>query len=101
MARALPGKPTYVSLGCVFPTSTKPKIDIAGLDYVRSGLATLRDTGVGHVAIGGITRDNVTHVLAAGAQCVAIGAGVTGAASPSDTCKWFKEKLDEHFAKHS
>jgi thiamine-phosphate pyrophosphorylase len=52
--------PTYVSLGPVFSTGTKPTAQPVGLDYVRQGTRILADTGIGHVAIGGITLDNVT-----------------------------------------
>jgi len=99
LERAIDTRPSYVSLGCVFPTPTKPKIDIASLDYVRAGLARLRDTGVSHVAIGGITYDNVTQVLAAGAERVAICEAITAAPKPGDACRRFKEKIAEHFEK--
>ncbi len=101
LERALPTRPSYVSLGCVFPTPTKPKIDIAGLDYVRTALERLRDTGTSHVAIGGITFDNVTQVLAAGAERVAVCEAITGAPNPADTCRRFKEKIGVHFDKSS
>ena len=47
---ALPGRPSYVSLGPAFPTPTKPDIEIAGADYIKQGLATLAETGISHVA---------------------------------------------------
>jgi thiamine-phosphate pyrophosphorylase len=87
--------PSYVSLGPVFPTATKPKIDLAGLDYVRRGLDRLAGTGVGHVAIGGITRDNVEQVLRAGAECIAVCAAVTHAPDPIDACRRLKARITE------
>jgi thiamine-phosphate pyrophosphorylase len=59
--------PTYVSLGPVFPTPTKPGVAPVGLDYVKQGLEKLVGTGIGHVAIGGITLENVGEVLETGA----------------------------------
>lgn len=99
LERALPARPTYVSLGCIFPTPTKPKIDIAGFDYVRAGLARLGETGVSHVAIGGITHENVEKVFRAGAQRVAVCEAITGAPSPGDACRRFKDRIAEFFPK--
>lgn len=85
--------PSYVSLGPVFATPTKPKIEPAGLDYVRQGLEKLTDTGVSHVAIGGITRDNVEQVVRAGAERIAVCAAVTHAADPADACRRLKARI--------
>ena len=88
--RALPG---YAALGCVFPTTTKPGIEIAGLDYVREGLRRLADTGISHVAIGGITDKNVEQVIRAGARRVAVGAAVAKAADPAEACRRLRDKI--------
>jgi len=85
--------PTYVSLGPVFPTPTKPTIDVAGPDYVRRGLERLAGTGVSHVAIGGITAENVGQVVRTGAERVAVCTAVTNAANPTDACRKLKEKI--------
>ncbi len=58
--------PTYVSLGPVFSTGTKPTAEPVGLDYVRDAINVLADTGIAGVAIGGITPKNVAKVLEAG-----------------------------------
>jgi thiamine-phosphate pyrophosphorylase len=93
--RAVASRPAYVSLGPVFATPTKPGLTTAGLDYVRQGLATLADTGVGHVAIGGITRENVDQVLRAGAKCIAVCSAVTGAPDPAQSCRRLKSRMTE------
>ena len=90
---ALPGRPSYVSLGPAFPTPTKPEIEIAGTEYIRQGLARLEESGVSHVAIGGITIDNVEQVIRAGAQRVAVCSTVTKAADPAEACRRLKDKL--------
>ncbi len=87
--------PSYVSLGSAFATPTKPKIDVAGLDYVRQGLERLAGTGVDHVAIGGITRENLEQVLRVGVQRVAVCAAVTQAPDPADACRRFKARITE------
>lgn len=85
--------PTYVSLGPVFSTGTKPDAEPVGLDYVRQGTKVLVDTGVGSVAIGGITPENVEDVLKAGARAIAVCSAVTKARDPVTACRVLKEKI--------
>jgi thiamine-phosphate pyrophosphorylase len=84
---------TYVSLGPVFSTGTKPTAEPVGLDYVKQATEILGGTGIGHVAIGGITLDNVEDVLNAGAKAIAVCSAVTGAADPTAVCRALKEKI--------
>ncbi len=92
---ALPALPSYVSLGPAFATPTKPNIEIAGTQYIHEGLEKLAATGISHVAIGGITLNNVEEVIAAGAQRVAVCATVTKAAEPAEACRRLKERIVE------
>jgi len=85
--------PTYVSLGPVFATGTKPTAEPVGLDYVKQGVEILDGTGIGHVAIGGITLDNVEDVLNAGAKAIAVCSAVTESADPTTACRALKEKI--------
>ncbi len=85
--------PSYVSLGPVFATKIKPTAEPVGLDYVRQGTEKLADTGIGNVAIGGITLDNVEKVLNAGARAIAVCAAVTETADPTAACRELKEKI--------
>jgi len=84
---------TYVGLGPVFATPTKPGADAVGLEYVTSATQELAGTGIGHVAIGGITPDNVEQVLKAGAESIAVCSAVTHASDPAAACRIFKEKI--------
>ncbi len=95
LERAVGAMPSYVSLGPAFATVTKPKIEVAGPDYIRHGLERLAETGVSHVAIGGITHENVELLLRAGVQRVAVCAAVTEAPSPADACRRIKDKMAE------
>jgi thiamine-phosphate pyrophosphorylase len=90
-----PALPSYVSLGPAFATPTKPGLEIAGVDYIQQGLERLAGTGIGHVAIGGITADNVEQVVEAGAERVAIGTAITKAADPSEACRRLKDRIIE------
>ncbi len=86
-------RPTYVSLGPVFATVTKPTAEPVGLDYVRQATEKLAGTGIGSVAIGGITLDNVEDVLNAGAVSVAVCSAVTETDDPAAACHALKEKI--------
>jgi thiamine-phosphate pyrophosphorylase len=85
---------TYVGLGPVFATLTKPGADAVGLEYVTSAMQELADTGIGHVAIGGITPDNIESVLGAGAESIAVCSAVTHASDPAAACQNFKEQIE-------
>ena len=87
-------RPTYAALGPVFATGTKPDVPPVGLEYVRQAPEILAGTGIGNVAIGGITVDNVEQVLSAGAASIAVCAAVTKADDPTAACRALKDKID-------
>ena len=86
---------TYVGLGPVFATATKPGADAVGLEYVTGATQVLAGMGIGHTAIGGITPDNVERVLEAGARSIAVCSAVTHASDPAAACRAFKDKIDD------
>jgi thiamine-phosphate pyrophosphorylase len=86
-------RPTYVSLGPVFNTKTKPKSPPVGLEYIRQSRQILADSGIGHVAIGGITLDNIEEVISAGVNCISVCSAVIEAKDPRAICKAMKEKI--------
>jgi thiamine-phosphate pyrophosphorylase len=86
--------PTYVGLGPVFPTATKPGAGAVGLEYVTGAMQVLAGIGIGHVAIGGITPDNVEKVLNAGGESIAVCSAVTQASDPAAACRTFKDKIE-------
>jgi thiamine-phosphate pyrophosphorylase len=65
----------YIAIGPIFPTSTKqnpdPPIGLPGLSQVRQVVGEIP-----LVAIGGITAERASEVLAAGADSVAIVRGL-------------------------
>ena len=85
--------PTYVGLGPVFETKTKPGAKAVGLGYVRQAGEILGEHGISGVAIGGITPDNVDKVLAAGARSIAVCSAVTEVADPAAACRVLKDKI--------
>ena len=89
-------RPTYVGLGPVFATPTKPDAPAVGLDYVEKAVKILASEGIGHVAIGGITPGNVEQILDAGATSIAVCSAVTGADDPTAACRVLKEKISAY-----
>jgi thiamine-phosphate pyrophosphorylase len=85
--------PTYVSLGPVFSTGTKPDVRPVGVAYVSEAINVLADTGIGHVVIGGITLDNIDDVLCAGARAIAVCSAVTEVVDPLAACRALKGKI--------
>lgn len=68
-ARAAHSGADYVAIGSVFASATKPGAKRASLENL---LAAKRVSGLPAVAIGGITLDNATRALAAGADMLAV-----------------------------
>jgi thiamine-phosphate pyrophosphorylase len=85
--------PTYVSLGPIYTTPTKPAVKSVGLEYIGQSKQILADTGICSVAIGGINLTNIEEVLVAGIQTVAVCSAVTKASDPAAVCRALKEKI--------
>src|SRR5262245_17194485 len=80
----------YIGIGPVFATPTKPTYNPVGLELVRTVTAGVK---VPHVAIGGIDASNVSQVLAAGAERVAIVRAVCGAQDIAAAARTMKEAI--------
>lgn len=63
----------YIGVGPIFPSSTKPRDYLPGLEYGKQAAANIR---IPVVAIAGITTENVSQVAAAGIKAVAVTAAV-------------------------
>ena len=94
LCRACKQDPTYVSLGPVFATSTKPGLKPVGLEYVTKAAEALTSTGICHVAVGGINLDNIGRVIDAGAEKIAVCSAVTGTPDPAEACRALKQKIN-------
>jgi len=76
----------YIAVGSMFPTQTKPDFELVGPELVRALRPETRGPLIG---IGGITRDNVTQVIRAGADGVAVISAVCGAPDPAAATREF------------
>jgi len=65
----------YIGVGPIFPSATKPRDFVAGLDYARQVTAEI---SIPSVAIAGITEENVEQVIATGIKAIAVTAAVCG-----------------------
>jgi thiamine-phosphate pyrophosphorylase len=83
----------YVSLGPVFATDTKPQVPAVGLDYLKQGLTTANNSGIGHAAIGGITLENIDQILKIGARTIAVCSAICSSDRPRQTCRLLKQKI--------
>ena len=80
----------YVAVGSMFPTGSKTGFRLVGPDLVRR---VRPEIPVPLVAIGGITVDNVTEVIRAGADAVAVISAVCAASDPAAAARRFLETI--------
>jgi thiamine-phosphate pyrophosphorylase len=84
---------TYVGLGPVYATDTKPGAEPVGLGYAKRAVALLSQTGIGHAAIGGINLENIDEVLKTGIKTVAVCSAVTDSDAPKTVCQRLKSRI--------
>ena len=87
---ALAAGADYVAIGPVYATDTKPTAKPATLDYVRWAAANV---GIPWFAIGGISLQNLEHVMAAGAQRVCVVSAILKSDDVVGACRAFKERM--------
>ena len=80
----------YLAFGAFFPSTTKPGARRATPALLREA----RALGLPLVAIGGITPENGGALIAAGADCLAVVAGVFGATDIRAAAEQFKKLFD-------
>jgi thiamine-phosphate pyrophosphorylase len=90
--QALADGADYVAVGSIFPTGSKAGFHLVGPELVRK-LRPLIPVPL--VAIGGITEENVTEVIEAGADAVAVISAVCGVPDPEAATRRFLERIGE------
>ena len=88
--RALEARPSYIAIGPVYATGTKPGAKPVGLDYVRWAAANVK---IPWFAIGGITMGNVDDVIAAGARRICVVSAILNAPRVREACHAFAERI--------
>jgi len=90
--QAVQDSANYVAFGSIFPSPTKPQAPVAGIEVLLEARKTL---SVPIVAIGGISLDNLHHVLATNIDSVAIISGVFGNDDVTDAAKRFSNAFSK------
>jgi len=85
----------YLGLGPMFETTTKHKPDLAGPAFVRACLDDAAVAGIPHLAIGGISPDNIPPLADAGCRGIAVCAAICGSAHPERICRELLAYLPE------
>jgi len=83
----------YVGIGPAFASPTKPRLDVSGLGYIKQAVSILEQSGVFHVAIGGINSQNIPSLLEVGVKAVAISSAVSDSENPANSCNTLKNTL--------
>jgi thiamine-phosphate pyrophosphorylase len=91
LARAPEEGVDYIGVGPVYATPTKTDKAVAGLDYVR--YAATHST-LPWFAIGGIDERNLSEVLSAGAERVAVVRAIMKAEDPAQAAQQFATRLE-------
>jgi len=81
----------YIAAGSVYATSSKEAAVVVGLERLRQIRQAI---SLPLVAIGGITRDNVAEVLAAGADSTAVISDILGAESPEEAARQISARFE-------
>ena len=93
--RALDAGPSYIAIGPVYATGTKPTAKPVTLDYVRWAAANVT---IPWFAIGGIKLANLNDVLAAGARRICVVSAILDSKDVKQACRQFRERLDSFAA---
>jgi thiamine-phosphate pyrophosphorylase len=88
--RAVAAGASYVAIGPVYATPTKPAVPAVTLDYVRWASQNVR---IPWFAIGGINLERLDAVLEAGARRICVVSAILNAANVTQACQAFKERL--------
>jgi thiamine-phosphate pyrophosphorylase len=81
----------YIAVGSIFPTTTKKEATVVGVDIIKE---LKRIVPIPLVAIGGINQNNVSEVVAAGADAVAVISAVLGEKDVRGAVQKLVEKMD-------
>jgi thiamine-phosphate pyrophosphorylase len=93
LEKAVETNPTYIAIGPAFDTVTKPYEPTAGLEYIESSVGVLQERSIHHVAIGGITLENLPRLISIGVKRIALCNAILKASDPVQAVRQFKRTL--------
>jgi len=85
--RALADGADVCGVGPMFVSSTKPKPELSGIEYLRQYLAEPGVSRIPHLAISGITPATARELGAAGCKGIAVSSVVCGNERPEQVCR--------------
>jgi thiamine-phosphate pyrophosphorylase len=88
--RAIAAGADYIAIGPVYPTGTKPSAKAVGLEYVEWAAKNIT---IPWFAIGGITLENLSEILEAGARRICVVSAILNASNIVLACQQFKNRL--------
>lgn len=83
-------------VGPIFASSTKPKPELSGVDYLRQYLAEPAVNRIPHLAISGITPATARELGLAGCKGIAVSSVVCGSEDPEQMCRDLLTSLRTH-----
>lgn len=84
----------YLGLGPMFTSGTKPKDRLSGPALVEAVVGDPVTGGLGHLAISGITAENVGRLVAKGCSGIAVCGAVCGADDPEAATRGLVEAME-------
>lgn len=81
----------YIAIGSIYPTSSKEGAEVVGLERLRQ---IRQAVTLPIVAIGGITAENATEVVKAGADSAAVISAVLNAEAPEEAARQIANRLE-------
>jgi thiamine-phosphate pyrophosphorylase len=87
----------YVAVGSIFPSPTKPKATVVGLERLRQ---IRKAISIPIVAIGGINRQNIGEVMAAGADAAAVISAVLNQKDTESAARQLVKEIEKEAKSH-
>lgn len=84
----------YLGIGTMFPSPSKPDLSVKGPAFLAAVLE--KHPNLPHLAIGGITLENIDQLVRVGCKGVAVSSAICGANDPGAVTAAMIEKLSTH-----
>ncbi len=83
----------YIGVGAIYPTLSKAKTVVVGLERLRQ---IKQAVSLPLIGIGGINKDNAADVISAGAVSIAVISAVSGTESPEEATRQIIARLEQN-----
>ncbi|MBU6413377.1 MAG: thiamine phosphate synthase [Planctomycetes bacterium] len=97
--RAARDSADYTGVGPMFASTTKKKETLSGPEYLREYLADEITSRLPHLAISGISQENIGELARAGCKGIAVSSAVCKSSNPADAARALVEALTSSAAR--